>query len=321
MSDQNLISILMPAYNAGPFIGEAIASILAQTQRNFELIVIDDGSTDASVETVRKYEAADSRVRLIVNESNKGISQSLNIALGKAEGAWIGRMDADDLSVPVRLERMLEAAAKAPEVVLWGSYARAMSCAGRPLHRVALGPTTEEQFLRLKRRCENILVLHGTWLARRDILIASGGYDARFDGLEDFEFLGRIQQFGSLRTLPEELLFYRLHPSNTSSTRVVRQQQLMRFLSARNRARRAGHDLTLEAYLAELDCRPALVKRLAAMTDVGRVHYRNATLYLAEHRYGAAATSAVQALALNPAYTVQRLTGRFLSSTASGTAS
>jgi len=321
MGDQNFISILMPVHNAGPFISDAIRSILTQTQQDFELIVIDDGSTDSSVETVRKYAAMDSRVRLIVNESNQGISQSLNTGLGAAKGAWIGRMDADDVSVPFRFERMLGAAIKAPEVALWGSYARAMSCAGRPLHRVALGPTSEEQFLRLRQRHENILILHGTWLARRDILLAAGCYDSRFDGLEDFEFLSRIQQLGSLRTLPEELLFYRLHPSNTSSRRVAQQQQLMRFLSARSRERRAGRDLTLEAYLARLDSRPALVKRLTAMADVGRVHYRNATLYLAERRYGPAATSAVRALALNPAYTVQRLTGRLLSSATSRAAS
>ena len=97
------VTVLLPVYNAAAFVGEAIRSVLAQTYRDFELLVIDDASTDDSEQVVRQFK--DARIRYLVNESNLGITGTLNRGLSEARGDYIARMDADDICHPQRLAR------------------------------------------------------------------------------------------------------------------------------------------------------------------------------------------------------------------------
>ena len=102
-----LISVILPVYNGAPYLDEAIVSILKQTHDNFELIVINDGSTDKSLEILEKYAIQDSRI-IIINRQNKGLVYSLNEGILKAKGKYIARMDADDVSDISRLESQIE---------------------------------------------------------------------------------------------------------------------------------------------------------------------------------------------------------------------
>ena len=102
-----LISVILPVYNGAPYLDEAIVSILKQTHDNFELIVINDGSTDESLEILEKYAAQDNRI-IIINRQNKGLVYSLNEGILKAKGKYIARMDADDVSDISRLESQIE---------------------------------------------------------------------------------------------------------------------------------------------------------------------------------------------------------------------
>ncbi len=102
-----LISVILPVYNGAPYLDEAIVSILKQTHDNFELIVINDGSTDESLEILEKYAVQDSRI-IIINRQNKGLVYSLNEGILKAKGKYIARMDADDVSDSFRLESQIE---------------------------------------------------------------------------------------------------------------------------------------------------------------------------------------------------------------------
>src|SRR5215467_6992847 len=99
------ISVLLPVFNGGPYLQEAIESVLAQSYRNFELIIIDDGSTDDSWHTIHKVQ--DPRVRAF-RQANRGLPSALNWAIQLAEGAYIARQDADDVSLPERLETQIE---------------------------------------------------------------------------------------------------------------------------------------------------------------------------------------------------------------------
>src|SRR5688572_25142970 len=100
------VTVLMPVYNAEKYLKEAIDSILQQTLTDFEFLIIDDGSTDASVRIIRSY--ADSRIRLVQNETNAGITVTLNKGIELAKAPLIARMDADDISYPMRLQRQYD---------------------------------------------------------------------------------------------------------------------------------------------------------------------------------------------------------------------
>ncbi|MFN3314947.1 MAG: glycosyltransferase family 2 protein, partial [Hyphomonas sp.] len=119
MSDR-LISVVLPAYNAGPYIDAAIGSILSQTYPHFELIVIDDGSTDDTLARIEAFAARDSRIR-VVSRENRGLIATLNEGIGLAKGDLIARMDADDIAYPERFRRQVAAFEADPGLCLCGT--------------------------------------------------------------------------------------------------------------------------------------------------------------------------------------------------------
>jgi len=107
MNNPPLVSVVMPAYNAGRFVGEAIESVLNQTFSDFELIIINDGSTDETLEVVESYARMDDRV-IVITRENKGLVYSRNEGIQRAKGKYIAKMDADDISLPNRFERQIK---------------------------------------------------------------------------------------------------------------------------------------------------------------------------------------------------------------------
>ena len=106
--NNDLVSIIMPSHNTAKFIGDSIRSVLAQTYRNWELIVVDDASNDGTENVVEEFVTADSRIRYFKNESNRGAAYSRNRALREANGRWIAFLDSDDLWSPAKLERQIQ---------------------------------------------------------------------------------------------------------------------------------------------------------------------------------------------------------------------
>jgi len=128
------VTVLMPVFNGEPHLAAAIDSILAQTYRDFELLVVDDGSRDRSAEIARS--SGDPRVRVLVNERNLGLAASLNRGLESARGALVARQDSDDLSAPDRLARQIAVMTRQPDLALLGTQAHAVDEAGRRLKPV-----------------------------------------------------------------------------------------------------------------------------------------------------------------------------------------
>lgn len=118
-----LVSIIMPVYNAGQFLHEAIASILWQTYGNWELIAVDDGSIDNSWKILQAYAKKDKRIKPIHMKQNKGLAYALNIGLDRANGYYIARMDSDDVSLPKRLETQIKYLKNNPNIIAAGTQA------------------------------------------------------------------------------------------------------------------------------------------------------------------------------------------------------
>ena len=127
------VSVIMPVYNGGRYLREAVDSILNQTFREFEFIIIDDGSTDDTWSVLTDYAAHDSQVRLIQNEANIGLTRSLNKGLAVSRAALIARQDADDISMPERLARQIAFLEMHPEVGLLGTQGDFIDADGRPI--------------------------------------------------------------------------------------------------------------------------------------------------------------------------------------------
>src|SRR4051812_1768744 len=126
------ITVVMPVHNAGRFLDAAIRSIVTQTFSDFEFVIVDDGSTDESVESLQVWARQDHRIRLVVNDRCLGHAAASNLSVSHARAAYVARMDADDISHPERLAREWKVISKAHDVALVGSLSDGIDAEGQP---------------------------------------------------------------------------------------------------------------------------------------------------------------------------------------------
>jgi glycosyltransferase involved in cell wall biosynthesis len=207
------VSVLLCVRNGIPFLADAIESILGQTYRDLELIVVDDASTDATPALLAGLR--DPRLVLVRNERNLGLTASLNVALARARGELVARQDADDRSLPTRLERQVALLDERAEVVLCATWARLVDDSGNvvPVRRRRPDPTA----LRALVPRSNPFV-HGSILFRAEPVRALGGYRTAFRFAQDYDLYLRLLHEHELALLPEELYEFRFAVSGTSAT-------------------------------------------------------------------------------------------------------
>ncbi len=215
------ISIVMPVYNAEKFLREAIESILNQSCTDFELIIVDDGSIDHSPKILQSYH--DPRIVLITNEANSGIVESLNRGIKKAHGRYICRMDADDVSLPERLETQLEFMEIHPEVAVLGTNTIMIDERGDTVGTESY-PVTHREIMK------TIFIhnpfAHGTVMMRMEILRECGMYDKRFLHNEDFDLWLRIARKYQVANLPLPSVKRRIHHESIT---FARETELVRY--------------------------------------------------------------------------------------------
>jgi len=202
----------MSVYNNGEYLHEAIESILTQTFRDLEFIIINDGSTDASRAVITSYH--DPRIRLIDNPTNMGLTKSLNRGLSLARGEYVARIDGDDTNYPERLEKQVRFLDMHPEVAMVGAQQWTTNQHGKRIF-VQRKPTMWLS-IRWSLMFDNPFS-HITVMYRRTIIWEQcGGYDERFARSQDFELWSRIARDYQLQNLPDVVAERRLHTSSVS---------------------------------------------------------------------------------------------------------
>jgi glycosyltransferase involved in cell wall biosynthesis len=307
-----VISVVMPVYNGQRFLAQAMDSLLAQTFREFEIIAVDDGSTDNTPEILHRYANADSRVR-IVRGDHAGISAALNRGIEAATHEWIARMDADDVAVPERFARQLAAAKAEPRVVVWGSFAQHVDHAGNVLGISRTGPTSYQEFERFRAAGEDVYVIHPTSMLRKDIVLKVGGYDSRFNFCEDLELFDRMAEHGGVVALPEPLLGYRIHATSISMQRFFTMRRFANFVRARAKARRAGQSLSYEQFEESSRNRSCFARAAESLHTRSGFYYRKAGLAAAEGAKVKAAAFLATSILMNPAYAIPRVWNQVVS--------
>jgi glycosyltransferase involved in cell wall biosynthesis len=202
------VSVVMPVFNAGPFLDEAIRSILGQTLTELEFVIADDGSTDGSRERVERWARTDSRIRLLDSAGHRGLAGTSNAVACAARCDLIARMDADDVSHPTRLARQVAVLNRAPDIALVGTLAEGIDAAGRRVR--------SRDRWRLLRSSIFVPFPHGSVMFRRSAFDAIGGYAEAAAGVEDQDFCYRMRGAGRVVTLPEALYQYRYHQLNAT---------------------------------------------------------------------------------------------------------
>ncbi len=213
----------MPVYNAAPYVQEAVESILAQTFRDFEFVIVDDGSTDRGGKMLRKFAEHEPRINLIT-QPNGGIVAALNTGLEHCRGEFIARMDADDVSMPERFERQIRYLDDHPDCVCVGSRVLAIDPYGGVLYTSDHQPD-HEWIDRELLKGVGWAVVHPVAMMRKKVLQAVGGYRTQFQWAEDMDLFLRMAEAGRLANLPDVLLQYRQHPDSVNRSR--QQEQIV----------------------------------------------------------------------------------------------
>ena len=219
MSPAPRISVLMAVYNApAHYLDAAVASILEQSYRDFEFIIVDDGSNSATCKLLQAWADRDRRIRLHKLPTNVGLTKALNVGLTLARGAYLARQDADDISDPLRLAAQLEFLALHPEVDAVGTDAVLIDVGGNKIGDMEIDPD-------LKGLSRRNLLVHGSMLFRRHVFNLLGGYDERMQLSQDYELYLRMLRLHGMRigVLPEAHYRLRQHPASLSSRRMFRQ--------------------------------------------------------------------------------------------------
>jgi glycosyltransferase involved in cell wall biosynthesis len=211
---QPLISVVMPVYNAGDFLVEAIESIRNQTYKNFEFIIVDDASIDNSWKILKRFIKKDERIRIFKLEENVGVSQTVKFAIEKTKGSFLARMDADDIAHPKRLEKEVNYLLKNSQTVAVGTQCQLINKDGKTIGKKVF-PTKFEDIY--KYIFTFIPVQQPTLMINKTKLPKDFEYyyDS-MDTAEEVELLFKLFQYGHVENLKERLHSYRLHDKNTS---------------------------------------------------------------------------------------------------------
>jgi glycosyltransferase involved in cell wall biosynthesis len=213
MDNKPTISIIMPVYNSEQYLAESIDSIIAQTYTDWELIVIDDSSTDGSRAIAQGYTERDARIRIVSNTHEKGLAGALNCGLSHVRGAYIARADGDDINVPERLQIEYNYLQSHPSIDIVGSWYetfgnnKSPKVRKHPSHSVVLA----------WKYLSNTYFCHPTILFRKKVLDTVSQYPVVI--CEDFAFLSSIIHTHRGHNIPQVLLRYREHTTNYSFTK------------------------------------------------------------------------------------------------------
>ena len=287
---QDLVSVVIPAYNAAAFIDETLASALNQTYRNLEVIVVDDGSSDNTAEIVAAVAARDSRVRLL-RQPNRGVAAARNLGIEHSQGAFVAPLDADDLWSPDKIARQITAMHEAgPRVGMVYAWSLVIDVASRILPRSG----TAYHY------CGDVvpyLIMHNfigngsTPLLRRDAVLEMGGYDPSLkasggEGAEDLMLYLNIAERYKVALVPAFLIGYRVGPFSMSNNAWQMNH---------------GHDLVLETMQAR---HPQLPNRIFRWSS-SRSCFFNSGMSLRRGMFVSAVLLLARALARDPAFVLE----------------
>lgn len=223
-----LISVILPVYNGEKYLKEAIESILNQTYKDFEFIIINDGSTDKSLDIIEKYKKEDERI-IVISRENKGLIATLNEGIEKAKGKYIARMDQDDISLSNRFEEQLKIMENDKEIVVCGSWIN------------VFGENRKEKiskYFQYDKEIKANLIMsccfaHPSVMMRRDAFLDNNiWYDENFKNAEDYHLWTQLARVGKFYNIPKVLLNYRI--LETSMTRVAEKEVEKRYQVVKN---------------------------------------------------------------------------------------
>ena len=222
MADTPILSVLMPVFNSERFVAEAIESILKQTFKDFELLILDDASTDNCLEIIEDFKRKDSRIKVFQNEKNLGVVESRNKLINLSKGKYIAWLDSDDIALPNRFEKQIKFLEDHPEIGMVGAYPKIIDENGKKLGIWLF--ETDPQKLKIE------LFFHSPYLSSsvmiRKSSLPQNFYDSKFPVAEDFDLYSKISENCDAANISKFLVKYRINSKGLSKSNTGKMEQL-----------------------------------------------------------------------------------------------
>lgn len=271
-----LVSVIMPAYNAEKYIGQAIESILNQSYRDLELVIIEDCSQDGTLDIIEEYVKRDSRIKLLVNDCNRGISYSTNKGIDFSKGKYIALLDDDDIAALDRIRLQVDYMENNVQIDVLGGRSRVIDAYGKMIG-ASVAPRNNPKLIKaiLHFRCMDFR--NGTAMFRRSFIEKNGlRYQEDCYGMQDYKFYIDCSKVGQITTIDEILLYYRKHENNETLNRMrnfeeARKRKYAEF--QRESLQRSGFCLKennikiINAVITEREERPATKEEILLLYD------------------------------------------------------
>lgn len=301
------VSVIMPVYNAEEYLAEALQSVLGQTYQRFELIAVDDGSTDGSSRVLSEFSRRDKRISTW-RQANRGVAAVANECLERAKNELIVRCDADDVMLPNRLERQVLFMEEHRDLSVASSYAWLIDRYGNVLAR-ATPKIDIERGLRELDPDYFVHLIQASSIMRKSHLVAVGGYSKEYGFGEDRELWGRLVASGyRLGVQPEFLSRIRIHRSSLTGSDTRRNELTCRYIDHNIvRALQGQKHIPFDVYLDERKKLPICRRLFQNMRDVSEVYYKEATRDYAEQDRLSCLGHSILAIVLNPVWGVKML--------------
>ena len=296
------VTVLMPAFNAEHTIRESIQSLQNQTVQNWNLLVIDDGSTDRTEEIVRALAMEDARI-ILMQRDHAGLCAALNSGLQAAQNEVVARLDSDDLWVPEHLERQLAFLSAHHEIPLLGTWGSRINARGERVSRLIVGPSNLDEYQQQMAEGTPIFLIHSSVVARRKTLLENGGYRSSDYPAEDIHLWTRVAKNHPVIAIPEDLTWYRLTGGGVSA----KSFKLQTLQTERLRYElKTGKSLTLEEFRCHLEHHP--VKRCGFEISLHqRYWFRKGASYACNGRRVKGAAYVALSAAMNPGLVLKRM--------------
>jgi glycosyltransferase involved in cell wall biosynthesis len=304
------VSVVMTVYDGERFLAESVESVLSQTATDFELIVVDDGSTDSSVQILERYARLDRRVK-VITQLHAGLPVALNLGIRHAKYQLIARMDSDDRMLPDRLERQIAFLKEHQRIQLACSNCYFINAAGRRVGSSDCRLDVDRARAEL-RPSHCVELIHPTVLMRKEAFVTVGGYREDLPYAEDRDLWGRIATSGiPMAVQPDYLIEFRLHTGAMTMKKAAVQHEICSYIDENvNRRFQGKPEISLSAFRAEKRSAPMLL-RLRQDTRFMALHaFKRASRHYGEGQYLKCAVSIAAAISLSPAQTTRRVLQR-----------
>lgn len=214
------ISVIMPVYNAEKFIKDSIESILNQTYKNFEFIIVNDGSIDSSLKIIKEYKEKDNRIK-IIDQKNEGVSRSRNNAIKKSTGIYIAFIDADDVWENNKIERQIQEFKKDEKLKICGTKAKIINEDNTETGEVFDYPPLENKKIKYSSIYKNPFITSSIMI-KKDILNTNNLFNKKMNFCEDYEFITKYIYKNKSKNIDEYLIKYRIHKNSSSRKTFLR---------------------------------------------------------------------------------------------------